>query len=152
MIQFCAEDSRDFWKVYYSNERPYFLAFFPYNKNYTPYLLEVTSSVLCEVKKIISLKFPQITDLARCVYWVYCEILVLSMSFCLITRFDQLTNRMEHFRGKILSEILWNDIYTHYALLCDLVGKADEILSPIILIYSFSNLYFICEKIFRLFE
>lgn len=51
MIQFCAEDSRDFWKVYYSNERPYFLAFFPYNKNYTPYLLEVTSSVLCEVKK-----------------------------------------------------------------------------------------------------
>jgi hypothetical protein len=94
----------------------------------------------------------QVTDIIKNMCWVFPEILIISMSLGIVTRFDQLTNRLEIYNGTVLSQNFWHEIYSHYVLLCDMVNKADQILSPMVLIYSFSNLFFICEKIFRLFE
>lgn len=42
MIVKCEESSKDFWRIFYSNERPFFLSYFNYNKYYSPVLLQVS--------------------------------------------------------------------------------------------------------------
>lgn len=77
---------------------------------------------------------------------------MIAVAITLATRFEQLTQRLKLYEKCHLSESFWNEIRCHYNILCNFVLKADKVLSPFILVYSFSNMFFICQKIFTQFE
>lgn len=150
LIKKCDITKQDFWKNYFISERPVILTVFPFHKFEIPFL-EVIPMTKFSFSSYHKMYF-QFYDVAKAIYWCYSEILIISMSLTVATRFNQLTNRVESLRGRVLSLLFWNELYSHYMMLYNLVLLADKILSPLIVAYSFSNIFFICEKVFRLFE
>lgn len=131
-IRKCDETKRDFWKVFYVRERQVFFAVLPYYSWQIPFL--------------------EWYEVVKTMCWTYSEVFVTAMSITLATRFQQLTNRLKFYEKRHLSADFWNEIRCHYNILCNMVLEGDKILSPFILVYSFSNLFFICQKIFTQFE
>lgn len=131
-MKLCDLTKRDFWKILYVNERQVFFTVLPYHSWQIPFLewYEVTKT-MC---------------------WTFSEVFVIAVASTLATRFEQLTNRLKFFESRHLTESFWHEIRCHYNILCNLVLRADKMLSPVILVYSFSNLFFICQKIFTQFE
>lgn len=129
---YCDETKRDFWRILYINERQVFYTIIPY------YWWQIPFFELYEVIK------------TAC--WTYSEVFITSISITLAMRFQQLTDRIKCHEKQRLSEKFWNEIRCHYNVLCNLVLKADKVLSPFVLVYSFSNMFFLCQKIFTQFE
>jgi Trehalose receptor len=128
----CDDSKRDFWRILYINERQVFYTIIPY------YWWQIPFFELYEVIK------------TTC--WTYSEVFVSSMTLTLAMRFRQLTNRIRCCGKQHMGDDYWNEIRCHYNILCNLVLKADKILSPFVLVYSFSNMFFLCQKIFTQFE
>lgn len=131
-IKGCDETKRDFWKIFYVNERQVFFTVIPYESWQIPIL--------------------EWYELIKTICWTYSEVFVSAVAITLATRFQQLTNRLKFYEKRHLSDSFWHEIRCHYNILCNLVLKADRMLSPFILVYSFSNMFFICQKIFTQFE
>ena len=131
-IEFCDASKRDFWKILYVNERQVLFMLLPYHSALPPFL--------------------EWYEVVKTMCWTYSEVFVSCISIVLSTRFQQLTNRLKFYEKHHLSESFWNEIREDYNIISNLVLKADKILSPIVIVYSFSNLFFICQKIFVQFE
>lgn len=131
-IKDCETTKRDFWKIFYVNERQVFFTILPYQSWQIPFL--------------------EWYEVVKTLCWTYSEVFVSAVAITLATRFQQLTNRLKFYEKRHLSESFWHEIRCHYNILCNLVLKTDRMLSPFILVYSFSNLFFICQKIFTQFE
>lgn len=131
-IKSCDEIKRDFWKIFYINERQVFFTILPYYRWQIPFL--------------------EWYEVIKTMCWTYSEVFVIAVAITLATRFEQLTNRLKYYEKRHLTDAFWHEIRCHYNVLCDLVLQADKILSPFILVYSFSNLFFICQKVFTQFE
>lgn len=131
-INSCDETKRDFWKIFYVNERQVFFTVLPYYSWQIPFL--------------------EWYEVIKTMCWTYSEVFVIAVAITLATRFQQLTNRLKLYEKRHLADSFWHEIRCHYNVLCNLVLKADTILSPFIVVYSFGNLFFICQKIFTQFE
>lgn len=131
-IKGCEENQRDFWKIFYVNERQVLFTIFPYHAWQIPFL--------------------EWYEIVKTMCWTYSEVFVTVISITLATRFEQLTNRLRVYENRHLTDSFWHETRCHYNVLSNLVLKADKVLSPFILVYSFSNLFFICQKIFTQFE
>lgn len=128
----CDPSKRDFWRILYVNERQVFFMLLPYHTALLPFL--------------------EWYEVVKTMCWTYSEVFVSCISIALSTRFQQLTNRLKFYEKHHLAESFWNEIREDYNIVSNLVLKADKILSPIVVVYSFSNLFFICQKIFMQFE
>lgn len=131
-IKDCDETKRDFWKIFYVNERQVFFTILPYYSWQIPFL--------------------EWYEVVKTMCWTYSEVFVIGVSLTLATRFKQLTNRLKVYEQRHLNDDFWHEIRCHHNILCNLVVKADALLSPVILVYSFANMFFICQKIFTQFE
>lgn len=131
-IKGCEESKRDFWRILYVNERQVFFQIFPYAPWQIPFL--------------------EWYEVVKTMCWTYSEVFVTSVAITLATRFQQLTNHLKFYEKRHLSESFWHEIRCHYNTLCNLTLNADKMLSPFILVYSFANLFFICQKVFVQFE
>lgn len=131
-IKDCDETKRDFWKIFFVNERQVLFTVLPYYSWEIPFL--------------------EWYEVVKTMCWTYSEIFVSAMAITLATRFQQLTNRLKFHEKKYLTDSFWHEIRCHYNILCNLADFADRILSPFLLVYSFANLFFICQKIFTQFE
>lgn len=131
-IESCDASKRDFWRILYVNERQVFFLVIPYHTALLPFL--------------------EWYELVKQMCWAYSEVFVTILSMSLSKLFQQLTNRLKFYEKHHLAESFWNEIREHYNIIYNLVLKADKILSPIVVVYSFSNLFFICQKIFMQFE
>lgn len=125
-------ENHDFWKIMYINERQVFFQVFPY------YAWEIP--------------FLEWYELVKTMCWTYSEVFVISVSITLATRFEQLTNRLKLHEKRHMTNSYWQEIRCHYNILCNLVMKAEKVLSPFVLVYSFANLFFLLQKIFTQFE
>lgn len=132
LIETCDEEKRDFLRLLYVNERQVFYMVIPYHS--------------------ASLPFMEWYEVCKTMAWTYSEVFVSVIAITLTTRFVQLTNRLKIYKGQHMSEAFWNEIREHYNVLCNLVLMAEKLLSPVILVYSFSNLFFTCQKVFMQFE
>lgn len=131
-IKGCESAKQDFWKIFYVNERQVFFTIFTYQSWQIPFL--------------------EWYEVVKTMCWTYSEVFVIAVAITLATRFQQLTYRLKLYEKRHLPDSFWNEIRCHYNILCNLVLKADKVLSPFILVYSFSNLFFICQKIFTQFQ
>lgn len=132
LIEDCEEEKRDFLRLLYVSERQVFYMVIPYHPATWP--------------------FMEWYEVCKTMAWTYSEVFVSVIAITLSTRFIQLTNRLKIYKGQHMSEAFWNEIREHYNVLCNLVLMAEKLLSPVILVYSFSNLFFTCQKIFMQFE
>lgn len=128
----CDEHKRDFWKIFYINERQVFFSILPYYAWQIPFL--------------------EWYEVVKTICWTYSEVFVICVAITLATRFEQLTSRLRACEKRNMTDSFWHETRCHYNLLSNLVLKADKVLSPFIIVYSFSNLFFICQKIFTQFE
>jgi hypothetical protein len=128
----CETTKRDFWRILYVNERQVFFQMFPYAAWQIPFL--------------------EWYEVVKTMCWTYSEVFVTACAITLATRFQQLTNRLKFYEKRHLTDSFWHEVRCHYNVLCNLVLKADKILSPFILVYSFSNMFFLLQKIFTQFE
>lgn len=131
-IKHCDESKRDFWRIFYVNERQVFFTVLPYYSWQIPFL--------------------EWYEIVKQMCWIYAEVFVNAVSTTLACRFEQLTNRLKLHEKKYLADSFWEEIRCHYNTLQRLVLFADTFLSPVILVYSFGNLFFICQKILTQFE
>lgn len=131
-IASCDEHQRDFWKNLYINERQVFYTFLPYYSWQIP--------------------FMEVYEVVKALCWTYSEVFINAMSITLAARFQQLTNRLKGHGKQHLGDNYWHEIRSHYNILCNLVLKADQVLSPFLLVYCFSNMFFLCQKLFTQFE
>lgn len=128
----CDESKRDFWRILYVNERQVFFQIFSYAPWQVPFL--------------------EWYELVKTMCWTYSEVFVTAVAMTLATRFQQMKNSLKFYEKRHLSEPFWHEIRCHYNVLCNLVLKTDKMLSPFIFVYSFSNMFFLCQKIFTQFE
>lgn len=128
----CDESKRDFFRLLYVNERQVFFMVIPYH--------------------VVLLPFMEWYEVCKTMCWTFSEVFVSVISITLATRFVQITNRLKFYEKRHMSEAFWNEIREHYNVLCNLTRMAEKLLSPVILVYSFSNLFFTCQKIFMQFE
>lgn len=131
-IETCEESKRDFWRILYVNERQVFFQVIPYHSALLPFL--------------------EWYEVVKTMCWTYSEVFLTCVSLALATRFKTLTNRLKLYEKHYMAESFWDEIREHYNIIANLVLKTDKILSPIVVVYSFSNLFFICQKIFMQFE
>lgn len=131
-IKDCDDTKRDFWRILYINERQVFFTVLPYHSWQIPFL--------------------EWYEVIKTMCWTYSEIFVSSVSVTLANRFQQFTNRLKCYEKRYLSDSYWHELRCHYNILCNLTMEADAILSPFILVYCFSNLFFLLQKVFTNFE
>lgn len=131
-MQDCDETKRDFWRILYINERQVFFTVLPYYSWQIPFL--------------------EWYEVIKTMCWTYSEVFVICLSVTLAKRFQQITNRLKGYEKRHLADSFWSEIRIHYNTLCNLVLQADKLLSPFILVYSFSNMFFLLQKLFTQFE
>lgn len=147
----CDEDKRDFWKIFYTNERQVLFQILPY------YAWEIPLLELYEVIKTMCWTYSEVRKCCSNTLGGHntnhpFQVFVIAVAITLAARFEQLTNRLKTHRGRHMSDSFWHEIRCHYNTLADLVLQADKVLSPFIAVYSFSNMFFLCQKIFTQFE
>lgn len=149
-IKDCDEDKRDFWKIFYINERQVLFMMLPY------YAWEIPLLEWYEVVKTLCWTYSEVQTCCSRIRDTNTnhkfQVFVIAVAITLSARFEQLTNRLKAHRGQYMNDSFWHEIRCHYNTLADLVLLADKILSPFIAVYSFSNMFFVCQKIFTQFE
>jgi hypothetical protein len=131
-LKFCEESKRDFFRHLYVSERQVFFMIIPYHVAWVP--------------------FMEWYEVCKTMSWTYSEVFLSVTAITLSTRFIQFANRLKMYEKQHMSEVFWNEIREHYNVLCNLALLAERLLSPVIVVYSFSNLFFTCQKIFMQFE
>ncbi|XP_063697730.1 gustatory receptor for sugar taste 64a-like [Culicoides brevitarsis] len=79
----------------------------------------------------------------------YIDIMLISISIGISTRFNQLNDRLKEDLLSIKTENEWLCMRQHYGNLSDLVRKVNKHISTLILLSCSNNLYFIVVYIFR---
>lgn len=131
-IVFCDDNKKDFWKILFVQERQAFFQILPYRNWMIPFL--------------------ELYEVSKTFLWTYSECFMIVTAWTLALRFQQFNDRLRSFKVRHLDEFMWNEIRNHYNVIANLVLVADQILSPLFLVYCFCNSYFICQKIFIQFE
>ncbi|EAT48934.1 AAEL000075-PA, partial [Aedes aegypti] len=80
--------------------------------------------------------------------WTFMDVFISVVSIGLATRFEQLFHRIEHLKGKMLPESFWAEIRLDYTKISNLVIYMDGVLSPMIMITSASNIFFITYQLY----
>lgn len=96
--------------------------------------------------------FVEIVNISMTFAWNYMELFVMIVSIGLYTRFQQINNRLEGMRRRVLPETQWGDVRTDYVTLCELMEKVDYELRYLLLLSNLNNLYFICFQLFNIYE
>lgn len=132
LLLYCEDSKQDFWKMLFVNERQAFFQIIPYAGWEPPFLL--------------------FYEICKQVQWAFSESFMIIAACTLALRVDQYNKRLKSYCGRHMNVNFWNEARNHYNVLANLVLHADIILSPMFLMYCFSNSYFICQKIFIQFE
>ena len=127
-IDFC-NITGPFWKIFYTREHPQVFNYVPYNWLMT-LLVEFTHKVYLFV-------------------WSFMDLFIALVSIGLLTRFEQFYSRIEHLKGKPMSETFWAEVRKDYMQISNLVAYMDRVLSPMIMITCASDVYFMTYQLYK---
>ncbi|XP_055612565.1 gustatory receptor for sugar taste 64c-like [Uranotaenia lowii] len=117
-----------FWELFYRREHAKVFRYMDYN---LPMVLIV-----------------EFTHKVYLFMWTFMDLFITLVSMGLSVRFEQLYNRIEHHKGKILPEVFWAEIRHDYTRISNLVGYMDRVLSPMVVITCASDIYFIAYQLY----
>lgn len=87
--------------------------------------------------------------ISRRVAWGFSEVLIIVIAMNLSMKFKQFNERLLRVRFQTVRASYWKEMYNHYVMLCNLVEKANDILSPILILITFADFFFLCERLYR---
>lgn len=78
--------------------------------------------------------------------WNYVDIHLMVISFMLTEKFKLMNNKLES-QITVKSQKFWNELFTGFRIMAELIEKVNDVYGGIILLSFFSNLYFICVQL-----
>lgn len=84
--------------------------------------------------------------------WTISPVIVLAFAKNISVKFDQFNERLNETPVTSLSKSLWLEFYEHYMIICNLLNKANEMMSPLIIPLAFFDFFFLCERLYRNFS
>jgi len=81
--------------------------------------------------------------------WNYVDYFIITISFCLSARFNQLNERLRRTPLHSMDRKFWLEVRVHYTNLVDLLQYIDERISLLVLLSMSHNLFLICTKFFE---
>lgn len=84
--------------------------------------------------------------------WEISVVIIISFAMNLSMKFKQFSDRLKRTEVVAMNSFFWNEMLQHYLALCDLVDEANKILAPIIMVLTFFDFFFLCERIYRQFR
>lgn len=84
--------------------------------------------------------------------WTFSPVIVLAFALNVSTKFNQFNERLNSTPISSLTRSFWREAYEHYVIICNLLEKANDIMSPIIVSLTFFDFFFSCERIYRNFR
>lgn len=90
--------------------------------------------------------------ISRRVAWGFSEVFIVLLAMNLSMKFKHFNQRLLRTRHGILWKSYWKETYEHYVQLCSLVEKADDFVSPILLVIIFADFFFLLEQLYQQYE
>jgi len=87
--------------------------------------------------------------ISRRVAWAVSEVLCICIAMNISMKFRQYCDRLQGYRHQIVWSSYWTELREHYVMLCLLIDKANEFVSPLIVIITFADFFFLCERLFK---
>lgn len=86
---------------------------------------------------------------SRRVAWGFSEVIIIVLAMNLSMKFQQFNERLSRVRFQTLWHSYWKEMYDHYLMLCNLVDIANDFVSPVLIVITFADFFFLCERLYR---
>lgn len=87
--------------------------------------------------------------ISRRVAWGFSEVLIIVIAMNLSMKFQQFNERLSRVDCQTVWTSYWKEMHDHYAMLCSLVEKANDFVSPVLIVITFVDFFFLCERLYR---
>ncbi|XP_070498930.1 gustatory receptor for sugar taste 64a-like [Chironomus tepperi] len=79
--------------------------------------------------------------------WNYVDLFIMVMSLSIAMKFRMINERLEFFRGRVVTDTFWDEIRCHYNKICELNEYVDELIGNLICVACLGDLYSICLQL-----
>lgn len=128
----CVGDKEEFWqtaKSIYIHQRSILFKFIDFHYWYVPIFEWI--------------------HISRRVSWGYSEVLIIVLSMNLSMMYQQINERLLRTRHQVMWNSYWKETYEHYEQLCRLVERASDFVSPLLVVITLADFFFLCERLYR---
>lgn len=128
----CVGDEKDFWltvKSIYIEQRSVLFKVIDFHYIYIPIFEWV--------------------HISRRVAWSFSEVLIILIAMNLSMKFNQFYDRLSRIRQQIVWDSYWRIMREHYVMLCELVEKASDFTAPLLVAITFTDFFFLCERLYK---
>ncbi|XP_046974840.1 gustatory receptor for sugar taste 64e-like [Vanessa cardui] len=121
-------------------------------KVYESYIEHSFPWINLHVDYTFSLGFiTQILNILCTFNWNFGDIFIITISFYLTSRLEQVNKKIAAVRGKYVPTTFWRSVREDYNRATDLVRRVDEVIGSIIFLAFANNLVFICMQLLHTF-
>ncbi|KAG5682327.1 hypothetical protein PVAND_011686 [Polypedilum vanderplanki] len=96
---------------------------------------------------IFTVTWAEYMNISLTFSWSFIDLFIMLMAISISSRFKMLNERLDFFKGRIVTDEFWDNIRCHYNKLCELNENVDKILGNLICIASLSDLYYVCLQL-----
>uniref|UniRef100_A0A182PZ87 Gustatory receptor n=1 Tax=Anopheles epiroticus TaxID=199890 RepID=A0A182PZ87_9DIPT len=126
------DNSTPFWTQFYQREHPKFFHYLPYSLP-AVLLLELTHKIFLYV-------------------WTFMDLFIIFVALGLARRYEQFYRHIIQYKGRHVMGTVWRQLRLDYGRISILVAYMEDIMAPIIVCTTASDLYFIFFQMFNSFQ
>lgn len=79
--------------------------------------------------------------------WNFVDLFIMLMSLSISTKFKMINERLKYFKGRVVTDVFWEEIRCHYNKICELNEFIDDALGNLICMACLSDLYYVCLQL-----
>jgi Trehalose receptor len=87
--------------------------------------------------------------ISRRASWGFSEVFIIVFALDLSMKFKLFNERLLRVRYQTLWSSYWKEMYEDYVKLCNLVEKGNELVSSLLVVITFTDFFFLCERLYR---
>ncbi|XP_070498769.1 gustatory receptor for sugar taste 64f-like [Chironomus tepperi] len=95
----------------------------------------------------LSILWVQYINISFTFAWSFIDLFIMIMSMSIATKFKMINERLELFKGRILSDAFWDEIRRHYNKVCELNDYVLDLIGCLICLACLGDLYSICMQL-----
>ncbi|XP_070498929.1 gustatory receptor for sugar taste 64f-like [Chironomus tepperi] len=81
--------------------------------------------------------------------WNYVDLFIIIMSLSIASKFRMINERLNGFKGRILTDTYWEEIRRHYSKICELNDYIGDNIGSLICVACLGDLYSICMQLLK---
>jgi gustatory receptor len=91
----------------------------------------------------------ELVHIAKRVAWTFTEVLIISMALNLSMKFKQFYAKLDRVKDQVMWSSYWSLMREHYRILCELLEMANDFIAPLLIIVTFTDFFFLCERLYK---